>query len=120
MDQTEFVAERNAFERVAVRSDTFNIHSPEGAFIYFLGQYFDELQHRLSLIDSEKYNIIELSKLLPDIAHKSPLAFLYAYKVTKNGRLSKSTLLQVSNELTYNLTVFDIIRYSRLILSLTK
>lgn len=119
--QQELLAERNVFERVAVRADKADIRTPLGMFMYGLSEAYDHLHTRLVLAGSDKYSIMSLATSVPDPGHKSPYAFVYGYKiVSASGEISRQMLDFVATRLDFNVALPDVLRYARLILSLKK
>ena len=117
-DEFEFQAERNAFERVTIRGESVDVRSPLGSFLFALNERFDVLQHRLGLLDGDRFALQEVARTLPDPQYKNAAALIYAYKVARDNRISRSALAQVSQQLDFGVQPGDVVRYARLILSL--
>ncbi len=117
-DEQEYLAERGAFDRVAIRGEGFDVRTPEGAFMYSLYESFDFLRDQLNLSDDTRNTLVKFAKLLPDPGHKNAAAFIYAYKVTEKGRISQSMLNSLGENLSFGVALPDVLRYSRLFLTL--
>lgn len=114
-DEVEFQAERNAFERVAVRGGV-DVRTPLGSLLYAVNERFDTLQHVLNLSDSDRYAVMEVARTLPDPQYKNAAALIYAYKVARERRISRSALAAAAGVLQHGVSPGDIVRYARLIL----
>lgn len=115
-DDYEFVAERGAFERVSFRGGEIDVRTPLGSLLYSLNEKFDALQYMLNLLDSDRYVIQQIGRGLPDPQYKNAAAIVYAYYVTKGGRISQSALQRTLPLLHYGVQLGDVLRYARLLL----
>lgn len=118
MDEQDFVPERNVFERVAVRGADINIRTPLGSFLYTISDRFGILRTPLNLTDNDLSIMYDVAQRLPDVGHKNPAAFIYAYKVTKHGEIPRQLAAALPPRLEYGVTLPDVLRYARLILRL--
>jgi hypothetical protein len=116
--EPDFVPERNVFERVAVRGANVDIRTPLGSFLYTMGDRFGILRTPLNLTDNDLSIMYDVAQRLPDVGHKNPAAFIYAYKVTKHGDIPRQLAAALPPKLEYGVTLPDVLRYARLILRL--
>lgn len=115
-DDVEYLPERGVFDRVTFQNEKIDVRSAEGTFLYAFFEVYEILRDKLNLTETKRNAMVQIAKTLPDIRHKNATAFIYGYLVSEKGRISRTTLTELSSKLELKVTQADILRYARLIL----
>lgn len=135
-EKSEFVNERDAYERSGGKRTLLdfiaNIYdiskgdyqrrmiqstmSDEERFKWNLQPYINSISNKISMSEKDIEKINYLIDTVPNIKFKNGPAFLMAYYVCMNGKISKEHFKIASDISVNTVTPSDIIRYSRLLI----